>query len=157
MKSKLPTTLTLSQLTRLLGMSRQAVDAHVRAGAIVKAGQDAYALDSVPRYIAALRKVAAEGGGSSPERTRLLAARAEREELKLAQLQGQLVHVDHVVEEVSALLVSVKQVLRGLPRKAAPLVHACPDAKAVEVLLLAQVDQALEQLHSTPDDEEDAA
>jgi phage terminase Nu1 subunit (DNA packaging protein) len=158
MKSRLPKTLAISELVQLLGISRQAIATHVASGVIVKTGPNSYDIKSVPAYCAHLRQLAADAGEElTPERVRFTRAKASREELRLAEMQGELVHVGSVVEEVSLVFVNIKQHLRGLPSKLAVPLHACPDARAVQVLLQAQIDQALEELSSTPDTEEEAA
>ena len=158
MKSRLPKTLRISELTQLLGISRQAIAEHVKTGVVVRLADNSYTLELVANYCAHLRQLAADAGVElSPQRARYMAAKAEREEMRLAQDQGQLVHVDHVVEEVAASFVTVKQLLRGLPSKLAPLLHACPDAKAVETLLRVQIDQSLVALSATPDEDEEGA
>jgi phage terminase Nu1 subunit (DNA packaging protein) len=136
MTPKLPRILSLSQLLQLLGVSKQAVGEHVQAGVIRKVGDNAYDIKSVPAYIARLRKIAAEGGGMSPQRERLLRARARRAELEVAKLEGKLVPADEIEMVWLRQLGAIKQQFLAIPSKSADqLTRATTSQQCFEIVM----------------------
>jgi hypothetical protein len=143
---KQSSTLSLRQLTTLTGVSRQAIDAHVRSGVIIRVDRNRYAARSVPNYCAHLRKIASEGGGASPERAELL-----RERILMARFEREVARRKFVpadqVESVWMRAVAVfRQRMLAMPAKLADRVCKTKSpAEAMELLRL-EIRNALQEL-----------
>jgi hypothetical protein len=90
-----------------------------------------------------------EGQGSlnlTDVRTRKEAARAEREELIVKKLKGELVPKNWAMEFLSLQFNIAKSHLWGLPKRMAGELAPIPDQKEIEQLLRREIRQILERL-----------
>lgn len=95
-----------------------------------------------------------DGGGAgklslSRETARLNRAKADTEELKLAELRRELVRVNAVRESIASAWSHVRAHLLALPTKGAPLVHGMPTVHGTKAALEDLVREVLEELAST--------
>ena len=91
-----------------------------------------------------IRHLRAKKGGVTDERTRFDAARAEKTELEVAQLRGELVRRDDVVETWSTRIVACKAQIRGIPKRLALAVPGFTRHMAAAALDL--IDEVLNEL-----------
>lgn len=113
----------------------------------------ARAVDETP----AAHPVLGEGGyaytGAVPDynesRARREAAEAEKAELELAQLRGQLVSVDEVRASLQRRIAGVREALLQLPARVVPLLVANPDAASMDRLLREELTAAMQQIADT--------
>ena len=90
---------------------------------------------------------AAQGSLSLTDvRIRKEAARAEREELIVKKLKGELVARDQAMEWLSLLVGSAKAHLWGLPKRLAGPMSICTDAKETEQLMRVEIRRILEDM-----------
>jgi hypothetical protein len=98
--------------------------------------------------IAYYRKLA-EGQGSlnlTDVRTRKENARAEREELIVKKLKGELVLKDQVERWLHGHVEEAKTALWGLPRRMGPVFSPIADEKEIEFLLREEIYKILEEM-----------
>jgi phage terminase Nu1 subunit (DNA packaging protein) len=141
---------TQAELARLLGVSEPAVTDYVHRG-IVRPG-DTLA-EQVRAVFAHLRAVAAgrvEPAGIAEQRERLLAAKAARAELELAERQGRLVRAADVARAARSLLRAARDTIRAWPARLAPILAAESSATECERRLAVECDQLVEQLAQLP-------
>lgn len=112
--------------------------------------------DCRERYIRHLRDVAAgrkadDNDGPDLTTERALLAREQRigQEMKNAQLRGELVPVTVATTAVESAFTRVRARLLGLPAKAAPVVITLGSAAAAQAWLDEQIAEALEELART--------
>ncbi len=72
-------------------------------------------------------------------------AEAERAELELGKLKGELIEVSAVRAQISTVLSSLREALMQIPARMSPVVAAESDAAKVHEMLTAELHQALEQ------------
>ena len=95
-----------------------------------------------------------EGGyaytGAVPDynesRARREAAEAEKAELDLAKLRGELVSVDEVRASLQRRIAGVREALLQLPARVVPLLVANPDAASMDRLLRDEITAAMQQI-----------
>lgn len=122
--SLLPETCSATQLSEILGLSRRNVLDWANRGVLVKAGAGRYrTVESIHAYIAHLRESAAgrattKGVTLADERAMLTATQRQIQELKLAQLKGDVLTLEEVAESWSEFATSVKGMVLALPGKA---------------------------------------
>jgi phage terminase Nu1 subunit (DNA packaging protein) len=80
------------------------------------------------------------------ERARLASAQANKTELEVAELKGEMVRRDEITAHWSAMVAAMRAKLLSLPSKMATRVAGPGKAKEVEALLREQVHQALEEI-----------
>lgn len=80
------------------------------------------------------------------ERARLTKAQADRTELEAAELRGELVRVEHLVEEWGRMLSALRARLLSLPSKTAPRARTAASDEVALRLIEDEVLQALEEL-----------
>lgn len=90
----------------------------------------------------------AEGtsANKSDEDTRLAKAKADKAEMEVAEMRGELIPAGQVAEALHGSIVIMKTRLNGIPAKAAPLAHGAPTVAAAEKVIRDQVDEALAEL-----------
>jgi hypothetical protein len=149
--------LTIPQWAERLGISRQAAWQAVRRLAIpVQPGGliDAVAATAVynaktqRRVRVAARQTASAGVGPSYDeaRRRSAVAEAERAELELAELKGDLVRLATVKASLARQYIAAREIVLGWPARTAPLLIGVADQGAVEAVLHAEVHRLLEHL-----------
>ncbi len=72
------------------------------------------------------------GEEKSPAIERLRSARASQEELRLAQMRGELISAKEVQEELVARINSVRRVMQEIPKRLAPRLVGIPDPWEIE-------------------------
>ncbi|QXL83265.1 terminase small subunit [Comamonas sp. NLF-1-9] len=141
--------ITQAELGQLIGVTQGRVSQLISEGVI--AGTTV--ADQVSSYTAHLRAVAA-GRADTPEvtseRARLLAAQASREELRLAEDQGELIRLQVVRAGLASLLASTRDRLMQLPARLAQELAAESDADAVRRALDDEIHAALYDLARAP-------
>jgi len=80
------------------------------------------------------------------ERARLTKAQADRTELEAAELRGEMVRSDWVIEEWGRMLGAMRMRLLSIPTKAAPRVRGALTDEAAAKLIEAEVLEALGEL-----------
>lgn len=90
-------------------------------------------------------------------RCRYETARAELEELKLAQLRRQLLHVDDVSKELDRILQGLRAFLLSLPAAWADRLGACLSTAERQLMLADCVAEAMPLLEAATDDDQRAA
>jgi len=172
--------LTEAALARELGVSRQAINQLVQKGQLTKSEDGLIDVDSAKRELANTTRPAAKtaeavaamapaaatapavapaaaaattaGGATSFHVARTLneAALAEINQLKAAELRGELIRVDAVLAALAGLLSSSRDAFMQLPARLAPVLAAESDAGKVHDLLVAEIHQCLTQLAAAP-------
>jgi phage terminase Nu1 subunit (DNA packaging protein) len=148
-----PIRVEVSRLMELFQMTDSGVRSLVRKGIIPKPSAGGYFFDaSITGYVTYLRKYAkgrpnwddADNGPS--DRSRLLKAKADIEELKAQELDGRLVSVDAVAETLSSITTTIRNRLLAIPSRAATLVVGEDDPDVIQAQLEALVHEALTEL-----------
>lgn len=156
---------TQQQIAHKLGFSDRWLRKLVEAGAVKEAVRNAWDAIEVARqllaYYTALvekqkaeiaslnsRLAAAEGSSANKadEDARLAKARADKAEMEVAEMRGQLIPSGQVAEVLHGAVIIMKTRLNGIPAKAAPLAHGAPSAAAAERIIRDHVDEALAEL-----------
>ena len=148
-----PIRVEVSRLMELFQMTDSGVRSLVRKGIIPKPSTGGYFFDaSITGYVTYLRRYAkgrpnwddADSGPS--DRSRLLKAKADIEELKAQELDGRLVSVDAVAETLSSITTTIRNRLLAVPSRAATLVVGEDDPDVIQSQLEALVHEALTEL-----------
>lgn len=130
----------------LLDLSQRRVQQLVNEGHIPRVCQGQFRLVPVVRgYIGYLRDNTTSSGLGS-EKRRLLAARADLAELVVARRVGDLIPVQTVELEWSAIVVNFRNQMLALAARAAPLVVAAKDVHEAHSIIESLILQALEEL-----------
>ena len=172
--------LTESGLARLLGVSRQAVHDLVKRGILSKdaaglidvAKAQAALANSVhpsSKTAAALQSTAQQPSTNAPAttppengqnvevtsyhvaKTLREAAEAQIARLKLAEMQGDVIRVDAVKNQLATVFSTVREALLQIPARMAPLLAADTDPVSVHNVLHAEIHQALHHLAGAAD------
>lgn len=80
------------------------------------------------------------------EEARRMKALADKAEMEVAEMRGELVPADQIAEALHGAVIIMKTRLAGIPAKVAPIAHAAPSVAAAEKLIRDQVDEALAEL-----------
>lgn len=89
-----------------------------------------------------------QGGSYEEERTRLTKAQADKTELEVAQLKGQLLNVDGVAEEMADVILAARAKLLALPGRLAAQAIAATNLREIEDFAREEIDSALRELGS---------
>lgn len=140
-----------STLAALWGLSAARVRQLVTEGVIARSAPRRYRLLDCCRAYAEhqrARSVTADATGTTydRERTRLAKARADAQELSLAERRGSLIPQAEVEIMLVGLASATQQRLLGVPSKIAPLVHASQSIPEAEAIVRKFVHEALELL-----------
>jgi hypothetical protein len=144
MKSRIPATLTSTEITGLLGFSRQRLAQLVDAKIIRRKGNDAYETASVADYVEHLR--AMTDGSAAPDRAELIRERVLMARFERETAQGRWVLKDEVEGAWLRLVAVFRQRMLGLPSKIADRVFAAKSAVGVFELLRQEIREALKEL-----------
>jgi hypothetical protein len=130
-----------------LGAAPGAVSAPVagRSGALADAAAGVAALESAARgrELEVDKKPGDDDYWQS--RGRREKAEAERSELELGKLKGELIEVSAVRGQIGAVLSSLREALMQIPARMSPVLAAEADASRVHEALSGEIHQALEQ------------
>lgn len=155
---------TRQEIADLFGVSHTTVDAWMKRGMPVKQrGSRGKSWQINTAEVSAwLEQRAAErvGGDVSDEtelKRRKLAAEAQKLELELARAKGELVPLDQLERALSNTFAEIKTNLRSVPSRVATALIGEDSETRIKQIVLAEIDQALEELGDfTLDDETDA-
>jgi phage terminase Nu1 subunit (DNA packaging protein) len=139
---------TQAEIAAHLNMSARNVRYLLKQGVIPKGGT----LDEVRHaYIDHLRAEAGRYGSGdlTGERTRLARAQADREEMKNAQLRGELLARSDVDAAVVGAFSRVRQRLLAIPSKLAPILATKMEPAECEAEVRRAVHDALQELSET--------
>lgn len=121
----LPATISQAEIAELLGISTRVVRDYVSRGIIVSSPQPGRYLTqaSIAGYLTSLRnKAMGRGGEDGPsladERAKSEAVNRRIAEIKLAQLQGEVLTLDEVSAQWSQLCAQMRAAVLALPSKA---------------------------------------
>lgn len=137
----------LKDLAEWLKLTQRRVIQLVDEDVIPKAGRGKYPLRAcVTNYIVYLRKQA-EGTTSKSELTeeKLLTARVKRKrrELEYAEYEGRLIDIESHKAAMAEAFDFVRSNIRNLPGTLAPRLVGMDDARDIQRVLVAEVDEAL--------------
>lgn len=140
---------TQAELGQLIGITQPRVSQLIGAGVIVGDSIGA----QVASYCEHLRAVAA-GRADAPElsaeRARLVRAQADVEELRLAELKGELIRVSVVKAGMAVVFATTRDRLMQLPARLAQTFASEGDAAKVHTLLADEIHHALAELADAP-------
>lgn len=156
---------TQSEIAAILGFSDRWLRKLIEGGAVKEAARNAWDALDVARQlityystlverqkaeIASLRAQIANAEGSSANKSdedaRLAKAKADKAEMEVAEMRGELIPAGQVAETLHGAIVIMKTRLNGIPAKAAPLAHGAPSVAAAEKVIRDHVDEALAEL-----------
>lgn len=95
---------------------------------------------------AQLQRTDGDGANKSVEDARRAKAMADKAEMEVAEMKGQLIPADQVADWLHTPVLIMKMRLNGVPARAAPLVHAASTVAAAENILREEIDEALAEL-----------
>lgn len=151
-----PIYVDVHRLMELFQLTDSGVRSLVRKGIIPKPATGRYFFDaSITGYVTYLRKYAKgrpnwdDDHSGSIDRSRLLKAKADIEELKAKELGSQLINVNDVAEAWSAVTVTMRNRLLAIPARAAPLLVGENALEVIQGRLEALIHEALTELSST--------
>lgn len=140
----LPTTLSQAELAEMFGISTRVVRDYVTRGIIVSSPQPGryLARQSIAAYLASLRgaaqgRASTEGPSLADERAKTETVNRKIAEIKLAQMQGEVLTLDEVAEQWSALALQLRTAVLGIPTKARSTIpHLTPhDGETLRTLV----------------------
>lgn len=144
------TVTTQAELAAMLGVTPGRVSQLVSAGTIP---QGAPLAVQVAAYCENLRAVAARHTDApelTAERARLVRAQADVEELKLAELRGELIRMQVVRAGLAVVFATTRDRLMQLPARLAQTLASEADQGKVHTLLTDEIHHALSQLAEAP-------
>jgi len=143
---------TQAECAEWLDMSERRFRELLDEGVIARADKGRYELKSVVgQYVRHIREVAAGRSGGdeqvskSAADARKMQAQAEKAEIEVAQLRGELIPADQIADVVHAAVQTMKTRLTAIPAKAAVAVGARNVAVA-EKVIREHVNEALTEL-----------
>lgn len=152
--------LTKAEIARIVGVHKSTVGRQAEAWGLVgddgKVDLDEYQAMRAGGLDPALQTTGGRGGSADPpepsdlvrERTRKMAADAERAELDLAERRGELVSRAAVDREQAELWTMVRErIATGLRDRAAPKVARLDDERDVETALMTELNAILGEIH----------
>lgn len=138
-------------LADLFGITERWVRDLAREGVIPKTGTNKYVLgDAVKGYLNFLKEQA-EKAKRAPvadldaESTRLKRAQADKTELEVAMLHGQIVRWEDVLVVLSDMVNNFKTRTLAIPAKSAPILSSCSEPAQVQAILKKLLTEALNE------------
>jgi len=136
-------------LEAIFHVSQQMISEYVKAG-MPRPDHGKYDLEAcvmwwVDRQRAAMDKKLSELGREEQE-TRLKRIQAEKQELIVAQMRGEIVRVDEVNDEYGRVVAAARSRMLSMSSKLAPAVIACTSAIDAQVVIEAAVREVLQEL-----------
>lgn len=135
--------ISAADLARLLQLSHNRIRELHAEGHIEQVAHGVYALQ---RSVVGYQKFLKDGGKPVTEQERLTRAKADLAELELSENTGKLIPVDVVEREWLDLISRFRQRMLAIPARAAPLLVAVANQRAVFVLLTDLMHEALAEL-----------
>jgi phage terminase Nu1 subunit (DNA packaging protein) len=145
-------------IAKLLNLTPRRIRQLVAEGVIPRAERGRYDLTRCVRgYVKFLQERAegAEPNEMSDERVRLVAAQADHEELKVAELQAALLPRDGVLDAWQQLRAAFSAICRAMPPKLSARLAVIQDRRHIQDILTSEVRQALQKCseYELPDGE----
>jgi len=153
--SWVPTTCTKADLAVILDISTRAVTDWDLKGVLVRSGRGYETIPSIHAYIGALRQRATEkqsttGRSLSDERAESERVARQINEIKLAQLRGDVLTVEEVTSSWSRFAAAVKGAVMAIPSKARSVIpHLTPhDAETMRDLCRDMLSELAEEVEA---------
>jgi phage terminase Nu1 subunit (DNA packaging protein) len=89
--------------------------------------------------------------GKAAHETRLKKAQADKAEIELKKLKGELLDKNEVKDQITTCVRQARDAFRALPQKIAPELAAEVDPYKVETMMLTEIDQVLDELATLAD------
>ncbi len=153
--AKIPKTVSVKSLASLLDMTDRNVQSLYQAGHVVKSERGTYLLkESIKKYLQFLKKSNAntdveKAVDYQESKARREAANAEKIELQVMVMKGELLNTEIVEIWASSMIAAFKNNLLGIPSKVAPILEGQPKAEIFKILT-DEIKQKLDDL-SDPD------
>lgn len=93
-----------------------------------------------------LQRTEGDNAIKSVEDARHARARADKAEMEVSEMRGQLIPADQVADMLHMPVMIMKTRMNAIPARAAPLAHAASTVAAAESILREQIDEALAEL-----------
>lgn len=100
---------------------------------------------------AQLQRSDGDGANKTIEDTRRAKALADKAEMEVAEMKGQLIPADQVTDWLHTPVLIMKARLNALPARAAPLVHTASSVAAAENILREHIGEAIAELGKVRD------
>lgn len=100
----------------------------------------------VASLTAQVQRADSDTANKGQEDARHARAKADKAEMEVAEMRGQLIPADQVADLLHTPVVIMKTRLNAIPARAAPLAHSAPSVAAAESILRDQIDEALAEL-----------
>jgi phage terminase Nu1 subunit (DNA packaging protein) len=140
---------TSKKLAGIYGVSEKTVKKWQALGLFTKGPDRLIDLEAAVRGIYQHQKELAVGQGSDEliaQRTRIARADAERKELELSQLRGDLLPAEAVRKDTFALSRAVRDTIENIPGRISAILAAETSEHKVRELLAGELRQALQEL-----------
>lgn len=143
----------VADLAAAFGVTTHQVHLLAKEGTLIRAGRGEYpVLENVRKYCERLRKASYPKMGPAGDadyeksRARLTAAKADSEEIKLAQLQGKVVEVEAVERVWNGMVSIAKTRILGVPSKIAPRLKGKKDPAEIQSIIENALHETLQSL-----------
>lgn len=154
MTEEKPSAPSITAIAQLLCITPRRVQQLVKEGVLRKDTRGQYPLvTNVQGYIRYLQEESRQGAAGSPEmrdsKVRHAAAKADRAEMEVQRLRGELVGVQEVIEAWANIFTLFKSRMRAIPSDVAPTVRLAKTDGQAQELLRQLIDDALRELSET--------
>ena len=142
-------TYDLKRIAELLSLSQRRVQQLVKDRVLPRPNKREFDMAGcVFGYVKFLRDRAGGNGDLSlnEERARLAAAQANLQELKIAELKGELIPADKIAETWSRIITAAKMQFLALPDRLAQMLETASTANARRIIIDAEIKNILEAL-----------
>ena len=138
---------------QLFHVTERRIQQLAKDGVIPKSGRGKYPLiTTIQGYVRFLQERSMGGEVSTDiqtERQRLISANADKAEIEVKVLKGELIPLDLVTFTWQAMAGAVRSRMLSVPNKSAHVVSFETDVHVIEELLTSQVHEALDELSET--------
>ena len=147
----------LATIAKILNLSERRVQQLVKEGILPKTEKGKYDLIACVRAYIKYLQERAFGKGAAPqdthlERARLLKAQADKTEMEVDTLRGNLIPVETVEADWLTMVMSCRSKLLAIPSRTAFQIATLDDAHEIERFLKRSVAEALTELTEQDDD-----
>lgn len=137
---------SISQLHELTGRSREWISRRLGEAGCPPVERDGKTVWHDPRRALPVLYGVGDGLDLNAERARLAKEQADAQELKNAQLRGELVPAGDQEAALVAIYSATSKRLQGVPSKVAPLAHGAATVHAAESEIRERIEEALHDL-----------
>ena len=139
-------------LAELFNLTDRRIQQLVKDKILEKSGREKYKfLHAVKAYIRFLQERGYEKTGpinSHSEKARLIKAQADKAEIEVAVMRGEMVPIETVCDEVDKMLKAFRERALNLPTKVSPTVFNQKSVDGVRKIISNEVDEVLSELKS---------